>query len=186
VSEATAESPTLSAKSVKPVEEPSTLEKPSTQPQTSQGSQAMSQEETVKVDPKPVKAKVEEKKAAVAPQCTSLSIWDRPVMPSEVEVVGTLQMAGPRPVAASHLGVFATILNGRPIETSSLQVFEQLPGGSPIFLSEFHAVEGLDLPGGRPVMASEPGLMQAAMLPGSRPIFSNEIDDSSTLMGYLD
>jgi hypothetical protein len=35
-------------------------------------------------------------------------------------------------------------------------------------------------------MASEPGLMHASMLPGSRPIFSNEVDDSSTLMGYLD
>ena len=183
VLEVTAESPVTSP--VSTVDKPHLQAEPPAEPLIAQGSQTMSQEE-IKVDLKPVKAKADEKKAVVVAQSPSLSIWESPVMPSDVEVIGTLQIAGVRPVAASHLGIFATLLNDRPIEASGLQVFDQLPGGSPIFLSEFHAVEGLDLPGGRPVMASDPGLMHASMLSGGRPIFSNEIDNSSLLMGYID
>jgi hypothetical protein len=117
---------------------------------------------------------------------TSLSIWNRPVMPSDIEVVGTIQSAGIRPIEASHLAVFGTILNGRPILSSSLRVAEMLPGGRPIFFSDFQGVEGAELPGGRPIMASEAGLLAASTLPGGRPIFSNAIDNPITLMGFLD
>jgi hypothetical protein len=107
-------------------------------------------------------------------------------MQSEVEVVGTLQMAGERPVAASEMAVFGTLLNGRPIESTGLKIYDELPGARPIFVSDFHAVEGLDLPGGRPVMASPAALMKAEQLPGGRPISSNDIDNDYELMGFID
>jgi hypothetical protein len=156
----------------------------STTQSTIEGSHAMSQEEAVKVEPKPAKAKAA--KGAIVPQAPSLSIWDRPIMADQFEVVGTLQMAGVRPVAASELTVFSTYLNGRPIEATRLKLYDELPGSSPIFFSDFHAVEGLDLPGGRPVMASAAGLMAATKLTGDRPIFSNDIDDAYELMGFID
>jgi hypothetical protein len=145
----------------------------------------MSQEEAVKAEPKPAKAKAEPK-SAIVKQTPSLSIWERPVMASEVEVVGTLQMAGERPVAASAMGIFGTYLNGRPIQSSDLKIYDGLPGGSAIFLSDFHAVEGLDLPGGRPVMASPSGLLGSDRHFGDRPIFANEADDAAELMGFID
>jgi hypothetical protein len=145
----------------------------------------MSQEPAVKVDPKPAKAKAEPK-SAIVKQTSSLPIWERPVMASEVEVIGTLQMAGERPVMASPMGIFGTFLNGRPIQSSALKIYDGLPGGSAIFLSDFQAVEGLDLPGGRPVMASPSGLLGSDRHFGDRPIFANEVDDADALMGFID
>jgi hypothetical protein len=153
----------------------------STQP----GNTHMSEEAAVKVEAKPAKAKAEAK-GAIVKQTPSLSIWERPVMASEVEVIGTLQMAGERPVTASTMGIFGTFLNGRPIQSSDLKIYEGLPGGSAIFLSDFHAVEGLDLPGGRPVMASPSGLLSSDRHMGDRPIFANDADDAAELMGFID
>lgn len=116
----------------------------------------------------------------------SLSIWNRPVMPSDIEVVGEIQSSGIRPIEASHLAVFGTILNGRPILSSNLKVAEMLPGNRPIFFSDFQSVSALTLSGDRPVMASAAGLMTAEKLPGDRPIFSNDIDNPLELMGYID
>ncbi|BAS58128.1 hypothetical protein Q2T42_27020 [Leptolyngbya boryana CZ1] len=116
----------------------------------------------------------------------SLSIWNRPVMPSDIEIVGTITSSGERPIEASHLAVFGTILNGRPILASNLKVAEMLPGNRPIFYSDFHSVSALTLAGDRPVMASASGLMHAEKLPGDRPIFTNDVDDPSTLMGFID
>ncbi|MCU0550755.1 MAG: hypothetical protein MUC48_15510 [Leptolyngbya sp. Prado105] len=116
----------------------------------------------------------------------SLSIWNRPIMPNDVEFVGSITSSGERPIEASHLAVFGTILNGRPILASDLKVAEMLPGNRPIFYSDFHSVSALTLAGDRPVMASAPGLMHAEKLPGDRPIFSNDTDDASTLMGFID
>jgi hypothetical protein len=145
-----------------------------------------SKPEPVKADPKPAKAAAKPAaKSSIARQTSSSSIWNSPVMTSQIEVVGTLQMAGQRPVTASNMAIFGTILNGRPIEASNLKLYDQT-GSSPIFLSDFHAVEGLDLPGGRPVMASSAGLMSAMTLTGGRPVFSNEADDAGDMMGYID
>lgn len=148
-------------------------------------SQAAEVKVEAKVEAKPAKAKAETK-GAIVKQTPSLSIWERPIMPSQVEVIGTLQMAGVRPVMASTMEVFGTILNGRPIQASDLKIYDALPGGSAIFLSDFHAVEGLDLPGGRPVMASPSGLIGADRQLGDRPIFSNDADDAYELMGFID
>lgn len=115
------------------------------------------------------------------------SIWNRPVAPSQIEVVESITVAGVRPIAASHLDIYGTILNGRPIMASHIHVSElTVPGQRPIFASDLEIRDDLSLPGGRPVFASDAALMHATLLPGGRPIASNEIDDSETLMGFLD
>lgn len=115
----------------------------------------------------------------------SLSASNRPVMSDDFEVAGTIQSAGVRPIEASHLAIYGTILNGRPIMSSSLKVAEMLPGNRPIFYSDFHSVEGSET-FGRPVMASEPGLLSADRHMGDRPVFTNDLDDSTALMGFID
>ncbi|MBD1842209.1 hypothetical protein H6F89_02045 [Cyanobacteria bacterium FACHB-63] len=115
----------------------------------------------------------------------SLSAGNRPIMSDDFEVAGTIQSAGIRPIEASHMAIYGTIMNGRPVMSSSLKVAEMLPGNRPIFYSDFHAVEGSET-FGRPVMASEPGLLSADRHMGDRPVFSNDLDDSTTLMGFID
>ncbi len=119
-------------------------------------------------------------------QQPSLAVWNRPVMSSDLEIVGTIQIAGIRPIAASHLDVYGTILTNRPVMASHLKIFEMLPGDRPVFYSDIHMVEGEGLPGSRPVMVSDPALLHASTLPGNRPIASNNIDDAPTLMGFID
>jgi hypothetical protein len=102
--------------------------------------------------------------------------------------VGAIYSAGERPIGASSMHVFGTILNGRPIEASSVKLFDILPGDRPVFSNEVSYVTG-GLPGGRPVMVSPAGMLNAGVIMGYRPIFSN--DDASDpngelLMGYLD
>jgi hypothetical protein len=170
----------------KPTVEASQPKAAATPPQSTQREiRAMSQEAEVKVEPKPAKAKAEPK-SSIVKQTPSLSIMERPIMASAVEVIGTLQMAGERPVMASTMTVFDTFLNGRPIQASDLKIYDGLPGGSAIFMSDFHAVEGLDLPGGRPVMASPSGLVGTNRQLGDRPIFANNTDDAYELMGFID
>ena len=115
----------------------------------------------------------------------SLSAENRPVMSDDFEIAGTIQSAGVRPIEASHMAIYGTILNGRPITSSNLKVAEMMPGNRPIFYSDFHSVEGSEAMG-RPVMVSEPGLLSAEMLLGNRPVFSNQADDASSLMGFID
>jgi hypothetical protein len=99
--------------------------------------------------------------------------------------VSTFSAAGLRPIAPSHLEIYGTILNNRPILSSHLQVLEYLPGNRPVFASELVILDDMSL-GGRPIVASDPHLMEGSTLPGGRPIASNEIDDSETLMGFID
>jgi hypothetical protein len=118
---------------------------------------------------------------------TAPSILESPVGAGTIEVAETFASAGIRPIAVSHLEVFGTILNGRPISASHLHVMDSsIPGQRPVFASEMVIRDDLTLPGGRPIMASDPHLLEASLLPGGRPIASNEIDDSETLMGYID
>jgi hypothetical protein len=107
--------------------------------------------------------------------------------PGEIEVAESFTSAGIRPIAASHMEIFGTILNNRPIMASHLKVMEySIPGHRPVFASDMVICDDLTLPGGRPIIASDPHLLQASLLMGGRPIASNEIDDSETLMGFID
>lgn len=106
---------------------------------------------------------------------------------SEIEVAETFTSAGLRPIAASHMEIFGTILNNRPIMASHLQVLDySIPGHRPIFTSDIVVRDDLTLPGGRPIVASDPKLLEASLIMGARPIASNEIDDSEVLMGFID
>jgi hypothetical protein len=102
-----------------------------------------------------------------------------------LEVVESYAEAGIRPIAASHLEVFGTILNNRPIMASHLQVVEYA-GSRPIFASDMVICDDLTLPGGRPIMASDARLMEANVITGGRPIASNDLGEGEGLMGYLD
>ncbi|HEY9644151.1 MAG TPA: hypothetical protein V6C57_26900 [Coleofasciculaceae cyanobacterium] len=100
---------------------------------------------------------------------------------------GAIEMAGTRPIASSHLEIYAMILNNRPISASHQHIVNySLPGHRPVFASELAIREDLTLPGGRPVMVSDPHLMASSGLPGGRPIASNDTVEGETLMGFLD
>jgi hypothetical protein len=157
---------------------------PSAHAQTHQTEEKSMSGEVIEVTPKPAKGRAT-KKAEIQLHQPMGSIFNRPVMPSDIEVVSTMTVAGDRPVVASHLELFGSFLNGRPIESSSVKVFEML-GDRPVFESGFQIVDDGGLPGGRPIMASRPELLEASVLPGGRPIASNDIDDPVTLMGFLD
>jgi len=152
------------------------------------GEDAMSNDNVVQITARPAQVDETQKQSAIELSQPSLMVWNRPVMPSDIEVAETMSVAGIRPIAASHLALAGSFLNGRPIEASTLTVREMLPGDRPIFDSEFKMVEGAILPGNRPIMASDPSLLAASVLPGNRPIASNEIIDPepAVLMGYLD
>lgn len=105
----------------------------------------------------------------------------------EIEVAESFTSAGVRPIAASHMEIFATILNDRPIMASHLKVLDySLPGGRPIFASDMIIRDDLTLPGGRPIIASDPRLLEASLITGGRPIAPNDIGDGEPLMGYID
>lgn len=131
--------------------------------------------------------KPEDKKGAlqISP---SGSIWNRPVAPAEMTVVESISAAGVRPIAASNLEVYGTILNNRPIMASNLRVLDNtiLADHRPIFASDLVVRDDLSLPGGRPIVASDPALLEASLLPGGRPIASNDIDDPEAIMGFID
>jgi hypothetical protein len=116
------------------------------------------------------------------------SVWNRPIAPDSIDVIESISVAGLRPIAASNMEIFGTILNNRPIMASNLRVIDSnaLADHRPIFASDLIVRDDLTLPGGRPIMASDPKLLEASLLPGGRPIASNEIDDPEALMGYID
>ena len=119
-------------------------------------------------------------------QQTHLAVWDLPAMSSDLEIAGTILDGGIRPIAASHLDLYGTILTNRPVVSSHLKIFEMLPGDRPVFYSDIHMVESEEYPGHRPVMVSDPALLNGSTLPGNRPIASNAIDDAPNLMGFID
>ncbi|HEY9619261.1 MAG TPA: hypothetical protein V6C78_02785 [Crinalium sp.] len=130
-------------------------------------------------------------KPAAKTEVTALSLKteaEREAEQGSIEVAEMFFSAGERPIAASHLHIYGTILNNRPIMASDdIRVLDTtLVGGRPIFASHLLIRDDLSLPGGRPVFASDPHLLEASLLPGGRPIASNEIDDAETLMGFLD
>ncbi len=139
--------------------------------------------EVIEVSPKPIKGRT--KKAEIQLHQPMGSVLNRPVMASDLEVVSMMNVAGDRPVVASHLELFGSFLNGRPIEASHVKVFEMI-GDRPVFESELHFVDDGGMPGGRPILASSAALMESSVLPGGRPIAANDVDDATTLMGYID
>lgn len=76
----------------------------------------------------------------------------------------------------------------RPVSTSSLQVVEtyNVMGIRPISANTFQTVYSMNLSGIRPVESSSLVLSSSYSVLGNRPVASNVIDDSDSLMGFLD
>lgn len=76
----------------------------------------------------------------------------------------------------------------RPIEPSHIQVVEtySIMGNRPVVASGMKIVDSLSVSGHRPVMASNLVISENYSVMGNRPIASNEVEDMTTLIGYLD
>ena len=84
----------------------------------------------------------------------------------------SLKTVGNRPVSSSNLRVaetFSTVGTNRPIAAGDLQV-----------------VSTMKASGNRPISSSGLAISTTYSVMGNRPVASNEIDDSETLMGYID
>lgn len=108
----------------------------------------------------------------------------------EVQLYQPVPLPNNRPVVPSNLEVIHSdyLPNNRPISVSNLKVIESdsLPHNRPVFASAIAVVNSESLPNNRPVVASNLAIAKLGFLPGNRPIASNEIDDPEDLMGFLD
>lgn len=113
---------------------------------------------------------------------------NRPVGPDDFTISETVSMSGNRPIGISTLHISETygIVGNRPIESSDLEVVATV-GRRPIGASTMQVSEMFSMSGARPVGVSNLHIDEVySTMGGNRPIASNEIDDSSTLMGFLD
>ncbi|MEL6163867.1 MAG: hypothetical protein AAFR37_08925 [Cyanobacteria bacterium J06628_3] len=87
------------------------------------------------------------------------------------EVTGTLALPGQRPITSSDLQVVETmnVMGIRPITANKMQV-----------------TDTINLSGIRPIAKSDLVVSETYRVMGNRPVASNEIDDSFSLMGFLD
>jgi hypothetical protein len=103
---------------------------------------------------------------------------------------GTLAISGIRPLGASDLEVaeHLSIAGVRPVSTSTLEVVETYNsmGIRPIGANTFQVVESINLSGIRPIGSSLLVIDESYSTFGNRPIASNEVDNSESLMGFLD
>ncbi|MBN3869274.1 MULTISPECIES: hypothetical protein [unclassified Nostoc] len=103
---------------------------------------------------------------------------------------GLLAVAGVRPIGASDLEVaeHLSIAGVRPVSTSSLEVVDTYNsmGIRPIGANTFEVVESINLSGIRPIGSSLLVIDESYSTFGNRPIASNEVDNSESLMGFLD
>jgi hypothetical protein len=79
--------------------------------------------------------------------------------------------------------------NNRPIEPSHLEIFRTYSSvGSirPITKSTMKISNTMTISGNRPISVSTLKVSETYVVMGNRPVASNEIDDSATLMGYID
>ncbi len=77
----------------------------------------------------------------------------------------------------------------RPIEPSKLVVagtFRSVGADRPIFASQIQTAGDFYSSGIRPIGVSTLQISQTYSVMGNRPVASNEIDDSETLMGFID
>lgn len=106
------------------------------------------------------------------PEVVALSVQNK-------EESGGLKLAekgellpGNRPIEAGHLNVVST--------------YSSVGGERPVVSSGMDIVGTLSISGNRPIAASHLHISETYAVMGSRPVASNEIDDPSTLMGFLD
>lgn len=113
---------------------------------------------------------------------------NRPVGPDDFTISETVSISGNRPIGTSTLHISETygIVGNRPVEASDLEVVGTM-GRRPIGSSAMQVSEMFSMSGARPIGISTLHIDEVYSTMGAeRPIASNEIDDSSTLMGFLD
>jgi hypothetical protein len=79
--------------------------------------------------------------------------------------------------------------NNRPIEPSHLQIvktYSSVGSDRPITKSGIEVSNTMVISGNRPIALSHLQISETYAVMGNRPVASNEIDDPSTLMGYID
>ncbi|NJL66189.1 MAG: hypothetical protein HC849_00620 [Oscillatoriales cyanobacterium RU_3_3] len=113
---------------------------------------------------------------------------NRPVGQDDFTVSQIVSISGDRPIGTSTLHISETygIVANRPVEASEFEVVA-MAGNRPIGSSAMQVSEMFSMSGARPVAVSNLFINEVySTMGGNRPIASNEIDDSSTLMGFLD
>ena len=87
------------------------------------------------------------------------------------------------------LGTVRQLPNNRPIEASHLNIvstYRSLGANRPITASGMEMSGTLAISGNRPISASHLKISETYSVMGNRPVASNEVDDPTALMGYLD
>lgn len=77
----------------------------------------------------------------------------------------------------------------RPISITNLQISEtyaSVGGVRPVFASNMEVSGSLVASGRRPIVKSTLDISKDIVIMGNRPVAPNEMDDTNTLMGYLD
>ena len=113
---------------------------------------------------------------------------NRPIGQDDFTVSQMVSISGNRPIGTSTLHISETygIVGNRPVESSDFEVVATL-GRRPIGSSTMQVSEMFSMSGARPIAVSNLHIDEVySTMGGNRPIASNEIDDSSTLMGFLD
>lgn len=83
----------------------------------------------------------------------------------------------------------STLPGGRPIEASHLKIvstYHSIGADRPVTASGMDIKGTLTISGSRPIAASHLVISETYSVMGSRPVASNEIDDPTSLMGFLD
>ena len=127
--------------------------------------------------------------SASVPQVMALTIRDKALsdrkQPS-LQLYQETSLPQNRPIAANDFEVFDTFIGNRPIECSSLEVIE-IVDNRPVVANDFQISEMYSEAGNRPVTSSTLQISELySVMGGNRPVASNETDDSSTLMGFID
>ena len=113
---------------------------------------------------------------------------NRPVGPDDFTISEIVSISGDRPIGTStlHLSETYGTVGNRPVESSDFEVVGTL-GNRPIGSSAMQVSEMFSMSGARPIGISTLHIDEVySTMGGNRPIASNEIDDSSALMGFLD
>lgn len=83
----------------------------------------------------------------------------------------------------------AALPGNRPVEASHLHVvssYRSVGGMRPITASGMEVSGTLTISGNRPIAASHLHVSETYTVMGNRPVASNEVDDPTALMGFLD
>jgi hypothetical protein len=134
-----------------------------------QGTNATPKDETTETTSRTTSSRTRRSKSTAAKESSALSIKSK--HSGGLELLPTPEgLPSNRPIEASKLHIVST--------------YGALGGTRPIGASLMEVSGSLTISGNRPIALSH--LKISELYSGNRPVASNEIDDPSTLMGYLD